>query len=54
MIDLKLDTLDRKPKVYHIAVLSVCTLVLLALLLVFGGSGRPAGAAWSCACIFWG
>lgn len=45
MIDLKLDTLDRKPKVYHIAVLSVCTLVLLALLIVFGGERA---ARWSC------
>ena len=34
---MKLDTLDKKPKVYHIAVLAAVTLAVLALLLAFGG-----------------
>ena len=36
MIDLKLDTLGKKPKVYNIAVLSAVMLAALVLLIVFG------------------
>ena len=36
-MDLKLDTLHKKPKVYHIAVLSTAVLAVLVLLLFFGG-----------------
>ena len=37
MIDLKLDTLRKKPKVYNIAVLSAVMLTALALLIALGG-----------------
>lgn len=37
MIDLKLDTLSKKPKVYNIAVLSAAVLAALVLLVSFGG-----------------
>ena len=37
MIDLKLDTLHKKPKVYNIAVLSAVMLTALVLLIVLGG-----------------
>lgn len=37
MLKFRFDTLNKKPKVYSIAVLTLVTLVLLALLLLFGG-----------------
>lgn len=37
MIDLKLDTLDKKPKLYNIAVLSAVMLTALVLLIALGG-----------------
>ena len=37
MMDLKLDTLQKKPKVYNIAVLSAVMLTALVLLIAFGG-----------------
>ena len=37
-MDLKLDTLHKKPKVYHIGILTVIVLAAVALLLIFGGS----------------
>ena len=37
MIDLKLDTLRKKPKVYNIAVLSAVMLTALVLLIALGG-----------------
>ena len=36
-LDLKLDTLNKKPKVYSIALLSAAMLALLVLLIAFGG-----------------
>jgi uncharacterized SAM-binding protein YcdF (DUF218 family) len=38
MIDLKLDTLRKKPKVYNVAVLSAVMLAVLSLLFSFGGA----------------
>lgn len=40
MIDLKLDTLQKKPKIYHIAVLTAVFAALLAAVLVLGGEER--------------
>ena len=40
MIDLKLDTLQKKPKIYHIAVLTAAFAALLALVLFFGGEWK--------------
>ena len=37
MIDLKLDTLEKKPKVYHIAAFTAAFAVLLTLVILFGG-----------------
>ena len=37
---MKLDTLDKKPKVYNIVVLTVVTAVLMTLLLTLGGEGQ--------------
>ena len=37
MIDLKLDTLNKKPKVYNIAVLTAAVALIWALMLVLGG-----------------
>ena len=39
MIDLKLDTLQKKPKIYHIAVLTAVFAALLAAVLILGGEG---------------
>lgn len=38
-MNLKLDTLHKKPKVYHIAVLSAAVLAVLLVLFIFGGEG---------------
>ena len=40
MIDLKLDTLQKKPKIYHIAVLTAVFAALLAVVLFLGGEER--------------
>lgn len=40
MIDLKLDTLHKKPKVHNLAFLSAAVAVLLVLLFAFGGEGQ--------------
>ena len=45
MIDLKLDTLHKKPKVYNVAALSAGTLALLALIFALWGNWA---ARWSC------
>ena len=37
MMDLKLDTLNKKPKVYNIAVLTAAVALIWALMLVLGG-----------------
>ena len=37
MIDLKMDTLEKKPKVYHIAVLTAVFAVLLTFVILLGG-----------------
>ena len=48
-MDLKLDTLHRKPKVYHIAVLSAAMLAALILLFAFGGEKQ---LRFSCLLLF--
>lgn len=45
MMDLKLDTLDKKPKVWNIAVLALLTAAVLGLLTGLGGSRE---LLWSC------
>ena len=41
MMDLKLDSLYKKPKVYGIAILSAVVMTALVLLIALGGEKQP-------------